>query len=182
MSKKIINTVLGICLFSWMHMGIIASPAEGDSFEDFGVIHPKKRLPAPSFSLKDLKGNAVSLEDYKGKIVVMVFWATWCDPCREEMPTLKKLYKLYQDKGLAVLGISIDRSNGKRVKSFVEEAGLTYPILMDEDQSVRKKYQVEALPTSHLIGRDGKCLGFISGQRDWGSEEALKLISELLQD
>jgi len=153
----------------------------GDTFSDFGVIRPKEGKTAPSFSLKDLEGRTVSLEDFRGKVVLLSFWATWCVPCTTEMPGMKKLIRSFQGKYFSLLAVSIDKGDPRRLQSFATGTDLNFPILIDRDQTVRKKYFISALPSSYLIGRDGKFLGFISGQRDWASEEAFRLVSGLIR-
>jgi len=109
---------------------------------------------APDFKLKTLDGKEVSLSDYRGKVVLINFWATWCPPCREEMPLFERVYKKYRDKGFEILAISTDTST-EPVKKFVKEYKLSFLILMDAD-NVSGLYGIQGLPTSFLIDREGK--------------------------
>ncbi len=113
-----------------------------------------KGQPAPDFRLKTLDGKEIALSDYRGKIVLINFWATWCPPCKEEMPLFESVYRKYKDRGFEILAISTD-GNLEPVKKFVKEFGLTFPILHD-DRNVANLYGVQGLPTSFLIDRDGK--------------------------
>ena len=112
--------------------------------------------PAPDFKLKTLDGKEVSLSDYRGKVVLINFWATWCPPCREEMPLFERIYRKYKNKGFEILAIGTDGSV-EPVKKFVKEYKLSFPVLFD-NANVVALYQVQGLPTSFLVGRDGKIL------------------------
>jgi len=113
--------------------------------------------PAPDFTLFSLAGPPVSLHEQRGKVVLINFWATWCAPCREEMPALQAAYEKLADQGLVVLGVNWTQVDYlPDVEAFVEALGLTFPILLDSDGTVSEDlYQVLGLPTSVLIGRDG---------------------------
>jgi len=103
---------------------------------------------APDFTLNDINGKKVNLSEFKGKAVLLNFWATWCGPCRAEMPSLNNLYNEYKDKDFVVLAVSVDTSE-KPVKSFARELKLTFPILMDKDKAVSfDEYAVLGLPTT----------------------------------
>ena len=109
---------------------------------------------APDFKLKTLDGKEISLSDYRGKVVLINFWATWCPPCREEMPLFKRVYERYKDKGFEILAVSTDSSAGP-VRKFVKEYKLRFPVLIDNG-NVSNLYGVQGLPTSFLINREGK--------------------------
>ena len=155
--------------------------AEEDLYTKFRVVKSKTEKPAPLFTLKDLEGKEISIEDFRGKVVLLHFWATWCKPCVKEMPTMEKFYNTFKDKGLDILAVSIDRRNVKGVESFVNKFRMTFPVLLDPDQKVRKKYFVNGLPTSYLIDAEGKLKGFLSGARDWASDDSISLIENFIQ-
>jgi peroxiredoxin len=113
---------------------------------------------APDFSLRNVEGKKVSLADYKGKAVLINFWATWCAPCKIEMPWLVALRSQYAPQGFEILGVNADDPGTPRSKlaKFGEEQGLNYPLLVGEDAMERKYGGVEVLPTSYFVGRDGK--------------------------
>jgi peroxiredoxin len=118
---------------------------------------------APAFMLKTVDGKTVSLSDYKGKAVLVNFWATWCGPCKLEMPWLIDLQKKYAAQGFTVLGISEDDGSPKNVGDFAAKMGVDYPVLMAND-SVSKAYGgIDYLPTSYYIGRDGKVVLEVGG-------------------
>ena len=112
---------------------------------------------APDFELDDLTGKKVRLSDFKGKVVLVDFWATYCLPCHEAIPELQALQDKFRDKGLEVVGISVDAYTG-HVPEFVAEHGMKYAVVLDPDQSTAKSYGFSQLPTTFLIGRDGKII------------------------
>lgn len=110
--------------------------------------------PAQDFTLKDLNGNEVKLSSLKGKAVVINFWATWCYPCREEIPDLQKSYEENKDKGLVILGVNI-KENESKVSKFSKDYKMTYPILMDIEGTISDAYRVFGIPMSFFIDRNG---------------------------
>ncbi len=154
-----------------------------DVFKSFGVLRPEKRLPMPSISLKTLEGRAVKAEDLLGHVVVLHFWASWCAPCRIEMPSLERLGRVLAPKGLIVLTVAEDRGffARKSVKKFVKKYNLTLPIIMDPGGGVRKSFEVASLPTTYIIGRDGTITGRVTGDRIWDGAAATRFFSSLLE-
>jgi peroxiredoxin len=114
--------------------------------------------PAPTFTLKTVDGKTVSLSDYKGKAVLLNFWATWCGPCKLEMPWLIDMQKKYASQGFTVLGISEDDGSTKEVSDFMAKMGVDYPVLMYDDKLNHAYGGIDYLPTSYYIGRDGKVI------------------------
>ncbi len=112
--------------------------------------------PAPKWTLKDLNGAVVSSEQFKGKVVVVDFWATWCPPCREEIPGYIELADKYAKDGLVIVGVSLDQAGVDVVKAFAARSKITYPLVMGDDAAVTAFGGVEALPTTFLIDRDGQ--------------------------
>ncbi len=119
--------------------------------------------PAPGFTLKTVDGKTASLSDYKGKAVLLNFWATWCGPCKLEMPWLIDLQKKYAAQGFTVLGISEDDGPAKPVADFAAKMGVDYPVLMSDDKVSHAYGGIDFLPTSYYIGRDGKVLVEVGG-------------------
>lgn len=116
---------------------------------------PRRGAPAPVFTLTDLNGEQHTLSDYDGQVVVLNFWATWCEPCREEMPDLQEVYDTYRDDGLVILGINADEPFD-RVVEFVDEYEITFPILLDTRPNVTARYEVNAYPSTFFVDRDGR--------------------------
>ena len=153
--------------------------AEHDFFNKVGVVPPKTSQPAPDFVVKNLKGQDVMLSDFNGKVVLLNFWATWCAACREEMTSMQNLYSSLGKDGVEVLAVSIDRWNEDRIQKYVEKNNLTFPVLLDQNQKVRKQYHVRGVPTSYLIDDDGKIRGYASGARSWDSTDSQDLLLSL---
>ncbi len=114
---------------------------------------------APEWGLRDLAGNPVKSDQFKGKVVVVDFWATWCPPCREEIPGFVDLHRRYADQGLVIVGISLDRTGPSAVKAFVEKFGMKYPVVIGDARTVEAFGGVEAIPTTFVIDRTGKIVG-----------------------
>jgi peroxiredoxin len=161
----------------WLLFGTAATASE-HLFQAMGMATlPGK--PAPDFTLPDLDGQRVSLQQYRGKVVFLNFWATWCIPCREEMPAMEQLFQTFQPQGLVILAVDLKESPD-RVKAFFHQYRLSYTALLDESGSVSRDYQVMGLPTTYLIGRKGTLLARGVGGRDWTRTEGKDLIRALL--
>jgi peroxiredoxin len=135
---------------------------------------------APDFALPTVDGKQVSLREYRGKVVFLNFWATWCIPCREEMAGLEQLHQKYQAQDLVVISIDL-KETAEQVKTFFQKHNLSFPALLDQNGSVFRDYLVAGMPTTYLIGRDGMLIARGVGGRDWLRAEALELIKELIK-
>ncbi len=123
---------------------------------------------APAFSLTDLQGKEVSLGDFKGKVVFLNFWATWCPPCRREIPAFIELVEKYKDDGFIVLGVAVDPREFQgvdKVKPFAEQMGINYPVLYDSKGVSQLYGGIRSIPTTFVINREGKVVGRIVGSR-----------------
>jgi len=116
-------------------------------------------LPAPDFELASLDGKKVKLSDFRGKAVLLNFWATWCPPCKEEMPWFVDLQKKYGNNGLVVIGVALDDTEAPKIAQFVSEMGVNYPILLGTNKVSDQYGSVDFLPTTFYINRDGKIVG-----------------------
>lgn len=137
--------------------------------------------PAPDFNLPKLDGTMVRLSDYRGKVVFLNIWATWCSPCREEMPSMEKLYQQMKGEDFEILAVSIDILGAKAVAPFVKELKLSFPTLLDPDGTVKRLYSTTGVPESFIIDKNGLVAVKIIGPRDWGSEEAVRTLKEFAQ-
>ncbi len=136
---------------------------------------------APDFSLTDLNDKPVRLSDYRGKVVFLNFWATWCAPCREEMPSMEILNKNFQKDGLVILAVSIDRvTTTKDIPPFVKSMNLTFPVLIDSWGQTDKPYKRMGVPETFIIDREGIIREIVIGPRDWARLDSLQILTKLL--
>ena len=137
---------------------------------------------APDFDLPDLEDHRVRLSDFRGKVVFLNFWATWCKPCREEMPSMEVLYKNYQREGLVILAVSIDRVTTKKdIPPFIKSLNLTFPVLVDSWGQTDKKYKLMGVPETYIIDQQGILREKVIGPRDWTVIDNLATVTRLLK-
>ena len=137
--------------------------------------------PAPNFQLRDLNGHLITLADLRGKVVLLNFWATWCGPCRVEMPAMEQLYRMFQRKDFEILAVSTDAQGVAITRPFQQENRLTFPILHDPDYRVGLTYGARSLPMTFLIDRLGVIRHQVFGARDWEAPEAQQLVQMLMK-
>lgn len=137
---------------------------------------------ATDFTLRDLEGRDISLSDFHGKPVLLNFWATWNIPYRTEMPSMERLHREYKEKGLVILAVSVDRGSPEKIKKFIKELKLTFPILFDPAGKTFRTYKVYAIPTTFLIDKYGIIAYKFIGEKDWASKESKELIDRILID
>ena len=172
-------TVLGILMLSLSACPQSNSRSSGLAVSDEEA--PKVGYYAPNFRLQSLDHGEISLLSLKGKLVFISFWATWCTPCKAEMPSMEALYLDFKDKGLEILAISNDIGGARDVQPFVDSIGVTYPILLDADFRVDDRYLIRSVPTTILVDRDGIITHRIVGAMNWDSTESRNLIQKLLR-
>lgn len=151
---------------------------------------PGLTLPPPEdralftadFTLPDVQGNLVQLSDLRGQLVLINIWATWCYPCRAEMPSINALYQDYQVKGLAIVAIATDQEGKPIVVPFLRAHRLTFPVLLDPQNMLGARLQVSGIPTSYVLDKRGRIVGFESGARDWNSRQIRDLLDQLLAE
>jgi thiol-disulfide isomerase/thioredoxin len=148
--------------------------------ESIGVQPVSRNLQAADFSLATLQGPPMTLEDYKGSLILLNFWATWCAPCVMEMPSMQNLYDTFRDDGLEVVAVNVQEDRDV-VAAFIEEHGLSFPVLLDTNGRTSFDYAVRGLPTSFLIGRKGQLLGIKIGFHLWDEPDVLETIESLLE-
>lgn len=157
------------------------APPALDPFEKAGVSEFKDGMRGPRFSLSTLDGRRVALEDYGAKLVILNFWATWCGPCTDEMPTLEALWRAYGGRGLVVLGVSVDRGAPRAlIDPYVKNLGLTFPILLDPDMATARAWRVSGIPATFVVKPGGEVAGVAVGAREWTSREMKTLVERLL--
>jgi peroxiredoxin len=143
------------------------------------VAAPAAAREAAPLQMKTLEGRSVSLEDLRGDVVVLNFWATWCKPCEDEMPAMERLYRAYHAQGFELLAVSVDVGSDE-VVAFRDRLALSFPILHDPDRKVSSKYHALRFPESWLIAPDGTLAARFIGPRDWDAPEYAAKVRELL--
>ena len=165
---KGLKTILpGIILAIFAASSLASSTLEGQS--------------APDFVLKSSAGDNLRLSEYRGDVVMINFWATWCGPCRQEMPLLDDLYSRYQRVGFTLLGVNID-DDSRRAMKMIEELGVKFPVLFDDGKDVSKLYAVEAMPVTVLVDREGTVRHVHHGYKPGYEEKYLTEIRALLRE
>ena len=146
---------------------------------------------APSFTATNLAGEEVALRDWRGKVLLLNVWATWCPPCKEEMPSMQRLYEEMDDPDFEILAVSVDAPKGQEdaagrpggdLEAFADEYGLTFPILHNPQGTIQRIYQTTGVPESFIIGRDGVIYKKVAGPTDWDAPVNQELIRRLLDD
>jgi peroxiredoxin len=173
--------LLGILPFFLLSQeGIGASEETYQSlYSSLGIQRITPPIKAIDFTLENLEGSLVSLKGFQGKVVFLNFWATWCGPCRYEMPDMEKLWQKFKEEDFVILAVDL-RERKERVSSFMEENGYTFPVLLDSRGEVARAYGIRAIPTTYLLDPEGKIVGRALGAREWASQDAFKLIEHLL--
>lgn len=137
---------------------------------------------APDFQAVDLAtGDTVEMESLRGQVVLLNIWATWCAPCREEMPSMQRLHEQYRERGLRVVAVSVDVGGPDVVRDFQRQMGLTFEIWQDQTQQIQRIYQTTAVPESFVINRRGEIVKKLIGPHDWTSGVNSRLIERLLR-
>jgi len=149
-----------------------------DLLKSIGMVKPTFTR-APDFTLRDIGGGLVSLASYRGSFVLLNFWATWCEPCREEMPSMEILSRHFGGQGLTLLAVNQRESAGK-VASYMRAHGLNFPAPLDSDGRVSAAYRVFGIPVSYVIDANGNSVGLKSGPRDWASRDVIDLFRKLV--
>ena len=145
-----------------------------------GLMPFQNRIPSEDFMLTTLGGNEQALADYRGKMVFLNFWATWCAPCRDEMPSMQVLYDELSDEGLEIVAVNVLETEDM-VSAFVEENGFTYSVMLDSDGRVSLRYSVRAYPTTYIIDRAGNVIAVRQGCHTWSTPEMIDGFRKLLE-
>jgi peroxiredoxin len=145
------------------------------------IVKPLQRgQPAPDFTFPDLEGRKVSLSDFRGKVVLVNIWATWCPPCRDEMPSMQKLYDRFKGEHFEILAVSIDGDGHKAVAPFMLKMNLTFPALLDPKEKIRALYGIRGVPESFIIDRNGILVETVIGPLDWATPKVFRFFQELI--
>ncbi|MDZ7780675.1 MAG: TlpA disulfide reductase family protein [Gemmatimonadota bacterium] len=145
---------------------------------------------APNFTARTLDGGEASLDTYEGNVVLLNIWATWCAPCREEMPSMQRLYEEFEDEDFEIVAVSVDARAGETdesgnpggdIRAFVDQFGLTFPILHDPAGDIQRIYQTTGVPETFLIGKDGIIYKKVAGGTHWDADVNVGLVRRLLE-
>jgi peroxiredoxin len=164
---KVKNLLLGLTLSVFAATSLASSDLTGQA--------------APDFALKSSSGDNLRLSEYRGDVVMVNFWATWCGPCRQEMPLLDELYSRYERVGFSLLGVNID-DDSRKAMNMVSELGVSFPVLFDARKEVSKLYKVEAMPVTVLIDREGTVRYVHHGYKPGYEDKYLDQIRSLLRE
>jgi len=160
---------------------IVLLQTKDSSFNLSGKPRLEKGVPAPNFTLPRLDGKMVSLADYKGKVILLNIWATWCPPCVEEMPSMEKLYQELKGEAFEILAVSIDVLGAKAVIPFMKKHKLSFPALTDTKGVIKSLYQTTGVPESIIIDEDGIIIEKVIGPRDWATPGVIRYFRNLIQ-
>jgi thiol-disulfide isomerase/thioredoxin len=180
--KILIETFL--CIFlTVLILFCLSIPIEGDDlFLKTGIQLIKKNDIDFNFCLKDLKGRKAEPKDFKGKVIFLNFWATWCGPCKEEMPSMEALYRQFKEKDFVFLTVSVDYGGIKPVKEFIKKNRYTFPVLLDPKCETLEVLRVKGIPTTIIIDKKGRMIGKAVDPRNWKSSEFTSLLKMLLEE
>ncbi len=165
-----------LALLTILAPALFAVPAAYAAFE----ITPWKAAKVPPLQLADIEGNKRSLAAYNGRVVVINFWATWCEPCRAEMPSMERLAKRLGPGKIVFLAVNY-QEHPDRIRRFLERTPVTFPVLLDSDGSATKAWTRRIFPTSVVVGADGRPRHIITGEYDWDGPDAARMLEPLLK-
>jgi len=180
MGEKVFPCCLFLILVLLVRLVLAAEGGEGDLFSKMRINPIKGDKKAPDFSLKDLTGKKVEIKDYKGKIIFLNFWATWCVPCKEEMPSLEVLHERFKGEKFVLLTVSVDYEGLKVVHGFLDKHSYTFPVLLDPNGETLDLFEVKGIPITFIIDKKGRVIGRALGPRDWRSPEVFSLVNLLV--
>ena len=141
----------------------------------------KVGFTAPDFKLKNIKGDLISLQSLRGKVVLVNFWATWCEPCRSEMPSMEDLYRSFNHRDFQILAVSSDEDGLRSVKPFEEQYRFSFPILLDDTLQINDLYGVRSIPTSVIVDRQGIITNRFFGAVDWNDPRQKQLVEQMIK-
>lgn len=141
---------------------------------------PAKGAQVPAFTARDLAGQELSLAQYRGKVVFLNFWATWCPPCRAELPSMERLNQVFGARDFVMLAVNVDDNGPAVLPQFLQQYPHSYTVLIDSDRKLQNLYQVFRFPETYIIGKDGKLVDHVIGARDWSDDAMLRYFAQLI--
>jgi peroxiredoxin len=161
-------------------MVVAGATSSRHAFAETSRFLPWTEAPPAAFVLKDLAGRSTSMADYRGKVVLVSFWATWCEFCREQMLAMRRLREQLAGQPFEIVAVNYGESPGK-IREYVRSLSVDFPIILDPSQEGARAWRVRVLPVSFVVGTDGRPRYTVLGEFDWASDEALETIRELLR-
>lgn len=178
MKNKLFILMLLVAVFCAVAFGVMKIIKSGSPLQVSGISKEETLKQAPDFVLLDIDGSERTLSDFSGKVVILDFWATWCPPCRAEIPHFVELYDTHKDEGLEIIGVSLDRNAERVVEAFAEENRINYTLLVGDNDVTDLYGGIMSIPTTFIIDRDGRITERFVGYR--GKEVFEEAIKELL--
>ncbi len=175
MKKRQINL-----LYVSLSLCLILSGCKGKNSADGQGFSPVKGSQAVDITFRDLEGRTVSLSQFNGKVVMLNFWATWCPPCREEMPSMNEFYKNFKDKGLIMLAVSVD-GDAQTIDNFIKKNNYTLPVYHDPGKAAAMAYGITGVPETFVIDKKGQVAEKVIGPFDWMEPQVASFVRDLLQ-
>jgi thiol-disulfide isomerase/thioredoxin len=180
------KTIFSVLLLFFLSLAVYADPMNlpadvKEAFAKAGMPLLRQKRSVKDFSLKTAEGKDITLSSLKGKVVFLNFWATWCPPCRTEMPSMEILHQRYKNDGLEFVAVDIMESRGV-IQDFMRENTYTFPVAMDTNGDVSSKYGVQAIPATFIIDRDSKIIFYAPGARNWNTPEVFAAFERLLKN
>jgi thiol-disulfide isomerase/thioredoxin len=171
-----------LCFFIFSPLPVFSENKKEDLYRTAGIQPIKGTTKVPNLNLTDLKGKKWETKDFKGKVIFLNFWATWCGPCKEEMPSMEELYQQFKSKDFLFLTISVDYEKKEIVKEFIEKHRYTFPVLLDPQCVTLDLFQVKGIPTTFLIDKKGIMIGKATGPKNWKKPEFVSIVNTLLEN
>lgn len=175
--KKVVVIALSMIIPAFI---VAPVPAKAGVSEKQTIDPVSAVKPAPDFSLRDTDNKVRKLSDYRGHVVAVNFWATWCPPCRKELPSMQETYKALKKTGFRIIGVNVGE-NWDTVASFLANLSLTYPIVLDTDSSAMEKWNIIGLPTTFIVDKKGRIIYKIAGGRNWNDPAFRKKLKKIIK-
>ncbi len=179
--KKPIRIYIPYAILVTALLSVLITFVNKVDLKPFEVEYPAEAFIAPDFSLPSMSGGQLSLKDYRGKVVFINFWATWCATCKVEMPSMEKVYRKFKDQGLEMLTISVDKDQSL-IRPFLKEYDLTFPVLLDpKSETAKKAYKTTGVPETFIVNKQGIIVHKAIGPRDWATNDAMAAFKQLVE-
>jgi cytochrome c biogenesis protein CcmG/thiol:disulfide interchange protein DsbE len=177
-NTRLLLTILSVCIACVLLIVLLRKDRDS-TLRATKPIQPG--LEVPNFAFPDINGKQISLSDHRGKVVLVNVWATWCPPCRQEMPSMQRLYEKFKGENLEILAVSIDSEGGEAVAPFMRKMHLTFPALLDPEETIIPLYGITGVPESFIIDKDWILVEKIVGPINWATPEVFSLFKDLIQ-